>query len=397
MKEGKAMSIRPCALQSPAFLALKEVYDHRDAAAKQWRAEGKKVVGELGCDVPDEFLIAAGFLPVRVYADPEKPLRQTDAYLEYAFDPVVRAQFEKIVDGTCADYMDALAISNSTDVIIRVYLYLRELKRVEPDKPIPPIDFIDWLFTRNRLHQVRNEHTLSLFRQTVEQWAGHPVTDEDILAAAKVCNENRQALREIGALRHGAEVRITGSEALVIIGSAFFMERSAHTALVKQVAAEAAGWPVVEGLRIFVTGSDQESTELYEKIEAAGAVVVGEDHNWGDRFYDRDYNTDYAPIRAVVDRYMLREFSSKKAFVSQRVDALNREVDAAGAEAVVFYTNIYEEAASWDYPSQKKSLEDRGIRTANFAKMQWPVEKNEGLQDALNAFVSESKGGCKNA
>ena len=75
-------------------------------------------------------------------------------------------------------------------------------------------------------------------------------------------------------------------------------------------------------------------------IESTGAVIVGEDHSWGDRWYDRDYNLDYAPIRAIVDRYMLREFSSKKAFVSQRVAALDRKVDAAGARAVIFYTNI---------------------------------------------------------
>ena len=391
------MSIRPCALESRAFAALREIYGNREQAAARWREKGGRVVGELGCDVPDELLIAAGFLPVRVYADPSKPLKQTDTYLEYAFDPVIRAQFEKIVDGTYGAQLDALAISNSTDVIIRTYLYLRELKRVEPEKPIPPIDFIDWLFTRNRLHQVRNEHTVSLFRETVEKWAGHPVTDEDIRKAAEICNENRQALREMALLRRGDKVRISGSEALVIIGSAFFMERSEHTRLVREVTADAASWPVLSGPRVYFTGSDQEDTRLYEMLEAAGAVIVGEDHNWGDRFYERDINMEYSPVRALVDRYMLREFSSKKAFVSQRVAALNREVEAANAEAVVFYTNIYEEAASWDYPSQKQSLEAKGLKTACFVKMAWPVGQNEGLQDELNQIVSQWKGGADNA
>ena len=145
---------------------------------------------------------------------------------------------------------------------------------------------------------------------------------------------------------------------------------------------------------MFFTGSNQEDTSLYEQIEAAGAVIVGEDHDWGDRWYDRDYNPEYSPVRAVVDRYMLREFSSKKAFVSQRVAALDREVDASTAQAVVFYTNIYEEAASWDYPSQKKSLESRGIPTACFAKMAWPAHRNEGLEGRFRAFVSTLKGGA---
>ena len=119
-----------------------------------------------------ELIIAAGMLPVRVYADPERPLVETDKYLEYAFDPVVRAQFEKIVDGTYHDQIDALAISNSTDVIIRVFLYLREIHRVEPEKAVPPVAFIDWLFTRHRMHQVRDEFIIELFKKQVEEWAG---------------------------------------------------------------------------------------------------------------------------------------------------------------------------------------------------------------------------------
>lgn len=387
------MSIRECALSCGAFAALKEAYDNREAAAACWRAAGGKVVGKLGFDVPDELILAAGMMPVQVYADPDRALTETDTYLEYAFDPMVRAQFEKIVDGTYQDQIDYLAVSNSTDVIIRVYLYLRELKRQEPEKPVPEVEFIDWLFTRNRLHQVRNEHTLQLFRDTVEDWAGRKITDEEIAEAAKICNANRQALRLMAELRQGEEVRISGSEALVIIGSAFFMEREEHTKLVLQVVEDAKTWPVLTGPRVYFTGSAQEDTDLYEMIEEAGLVIVGEDHDWGDRFYDRDYNLDYAPIRAIVDRYMLREFSSKKAFVSQRVEALDRLVDAAGAEAVIFYTNIYEEAASWDYPSQKKSLEGRGIRTAAFAKMEWPAAKNVDLSEKFAQFAEILKGG----
>ena len=189
------MSIRACALQSEAFAALKAAYDDRDAAAKAWRAAGRKVLGKVGFDVPDELVMAAGMLPVQVYADPAKPLIQTDTYLEHAFEPVVRAQFERLVDGTYSDLTDYIAISNSTDIVIRIYLYLRELKRVEPDKKIPPIAFIDWLFTRHRLHQTRDEFVISLFKHQLEQWCGYAITDDQIRAAGKICNENREALR----------------------------------------------------------------------------------------------------------------------------------------------------------------------------------------------------------
>lgn len=389
------MSIRECALKSTAFSALKSVYDHRERAAAQWRAQGGKVLGKLGCDVPDELVIAAGMLPVQIYADPTKKLAETDKYLEHAFDPMVRAQFEKIVDGTYRDQIDYLAISNSTDVVIRVYLYLRELRRVEPDKPVPPVTFIDWLFSRHRVHQVRDEFVVDLFKKQLEEWTGREITGEHVRAAGQICNENRQALREMARLRRGREVRISGSEALVIIGAGLFMEKAAHTALVKRVAEDAKSWPVLTGPRVFYTGANQEDTGLYEKMEDAGLVVVGEDIDWGDRSYDRDYNLEYAPIRAVVDRYLFREFSAKKATVAQRVEALDREVDAAGAQGVIFYTNQYDEVATWDMPNQRKSLEARGLKDITLERMLWPVDKNQDLEEKLAAFAAEMKGGAQ--
>jgi len=380
-------------LESEAFTALKDVYDHREKAAAQWRAGGKKVLGKLGCDVPDELVIAAGMLPVQVYADPESPLTETDKYLEYAFDPMVRAQFEKIVNGTYHSQLDALAISNSTDVVIRVYLYLRELKRVEPDKPVPPVEFIDWLFSRHRLHQVRDEFVVGLFKKRLEEWAGREITDDQVRAAGRVCNENRRALREMAKLRHGGQVRVSGSEALVIIGAGLFMEREAHTRLVRQVTEDAARWPVLTGPRVYYTGANQEDTALYGKMEDAGLVVVGEDTDWGERSYERDFNPDYPVIRGIVDRYLLREYSARKSTTAQRVEALDREVDAAGAQGVIFYTNQYDEVATWDMPNQRKSLDARGIKHITFGQMKWPVAKNEALDEKLAEFAAEMKGG----
>lgn len=382
-------------MESKAFLALKDAYDHREKGAAAARTAGVKVVGELGFDVPEELVLAAGMFPVRIYADPGKSLEETDKYLEYSFEPVVRAQFEKIIDGTYGSQLDYLAISNSTDVIIRIFLYLRELKRVEPEKPVPPITFIDWLFTRHRLHQMRDEFVIDLFKKQLEEWAGREITDEQIREAGAVLNENRRALRQMAQLRHGQEVRISGSEAMVIIGAGFFMDKKEHTALVAQVTEDAKSWPVLEGPRVFYTGANHEDLALYEKIEAAGLVIVGEDTDWGDRSYDRDYNPELPVIRGVVDRYLFREFSAKKAFVSQRVEALDREVNAAGAEGVIFYTNQYDEVATWDMPKQRKSLESRGIKHITFGRMQWPVSRNEGLDEKLAAFAQEMKGGAQ--
>ncbi len=391
----RRMGIRPCAMESAAFAALKEAYDHRDAAARAHRAAGGQVLGKLGCDVPDELALAAGLLPVQVYADPARPLTLTDQYLESAFEPVVRAEFEKLVDGTYGALLDFLAISNSTDVLIRVFLYLRELQRVAPETPIPPLTFLDWLFTRTPMHRQRDVFVLGLFRKQLEDWTGRALTDAAIRDGSALCNENRRALREIAALRHAPEVRIAGSEALVVIGAGLFMEKERHSALVRAVTEDARCWPALTGPRVYYTGANQEDTALYERMEAAGLVVVGEDTDWGERSFDRDVDLALPPLEGVADRCLYREFSAKKSTVRQRVEALAREVDAAGADGVVFYTHRYDEVAAWDMPQQRRMLEAKGMRHVTFGQMRWPVSRNEGLDETLAAFAAALRGGAQ--
>lgn len=385
------MAIRDCAKQSAAFAALYDVYENRENYLLEWKEQGRKVVGELGADVPDEIIIAAGMLPVRVYADPNIDLKYTDIYLERAFEPNIRAAFEKIVDGTYGKLFDYLVVSHTSDFELRMWLYLREMRRSEHEMILPPVEFVDWLWARRRLYQEENEKVVARFRKVVEKWIAHPIPDADIQDAARVCNEDRVALRQIAALRRAEKPRINGSEALVIIGSSFFMERSAHAKLAQQVALDAQGWPQIDGPRVFVTGTAQESTDLYDLIEAAGCVVVGEDHNWGDRSYDRDTRTDINPIRAIVDRYMLRDLSTYKASVAERTEALGNSAVKAAADGVVFYLHEHDESASWDYPEQKKHLEANGIETAAFFRQQWPVSKNESLESELARFAEEMK------
>ena len=54
------MAIRQCAMDCGAFAQLKHVYENREEIPAKWRAEGKKVIGKMGCDVPDELIIAGG-------------------------------------------------------------------------------------------------------------------------------------------------------------------------------------------------------------------------------------------------------------------------------------------------------------------------------------------------
>ena len=157
--------LRQCALENPAFKKLLDIWLDRDDRVSAFRADGGKVVGCLGCDVPEEYLLAGGLLPLRIAPDPESDLSAADEVLEACFDPMVRSQFDRILRRDGPKPWDYLAVSNSTDVLVRLYLYIRELRRTEPDTPVPDTAFIDWLFTRSRKFQLYNEAKAGLFRK----------------------------------------------------------------------------------------------------------------------------------------------------------------------------------------------------------------------------------------
>ncbi|MCC8059837.1 MAG: 2-hydroxyacyl-CoA dehydratase family protein [Clostridiales bacterium] len=381
------MGVRECARNNSAFMLLKSVYEHREKAAREWREKGGKVVGILGSDVPVEILIAANMLPVQVYAVPGQSTTEAERYLEMSFQTTSKLIFQKLVDGTYHEMMDDLVISNSADQYVRLYLYLRELRRVEPEIPIPSLEFIDWLFTQKLIYEQWNEGVVKKFWKGAETWASRPITEEDCRHGIRICNENRAALREFCSLRRGKQIRVTGTEALIVLGSSLFMSREEHTAIVKEMLKEAVNWPEVSGKRVFVSGSDQDHSDVYEKIEAEGAVIVGEDHTWGERICQCDVNESYNPVRAIVERYMLRPSNIQKSTTHERVKDLNRSVTDTRAQAVIFLSQKYEDAISWDYPEQKKALDAMGIPSIKLNRLEYPYETDAEFLCRIPEFL----------
>lgn len=387
------MSERNCALQSKAYLALKEVYEDREKVVREWKKSGRKAVMTLGDDVPDEIIIAAGMLPIRVsgiYG--EQP--ESDKYLEMSFGPVWRSIFEKIVSGAGAELYDYIAIARSSDMLIRIYYYLRELKRFEPERPIAPIKFIDYDFiSRNLDAQYHNEDITKMFIETVEGWTCSKLKDEQLMRAAKICNDNRDALAAFSALRYGEDCRVTGTEALTVIGASLFMEKEKSTALIRELTEEAKLWPKVEGVKVYFSGSVQNDLEVYELIEELGGNVVSEDHEWGDRHFDRNIELEYSPVAGITDRYMYRMPSSEQSFVKPRCKALVEAVEKSGAQVVLVYMNFNDESYLMDYPTEKKMFDERGIPSVSITRQRVPMINKEQMKETIGKLIESAKGG----
>jgi benzoyl-CoA reductase/2-hydroxyglutaryl-CoA dehydratase subunit BcrC/BadD/HgdB len=365
---------------------LPRAYRERDRAALEWKAQGGQVVGCLGSDVPEELLIAAGLLPVRVCGDPEADLEPADPYIEHAFDPRVRSIFLRIIDGSYS-YLDHLVVSSSSDALVRVFYYLRALRVADASLHIPDLHFFDLLHTRLRTSRLYSRDRGHDLKGVIERWCDREIADEDLVEAIGICEENRRLLRRLSDLRAPGPPRVSGVQALEVIGASMFLPRQEHSRLVASFLREAGFNDPLPGVRLFVTGSAQDYVQFYELAESCGAVVVGEDHDWGGRHSTGMTQITADPIDGIVDRYYLRQPGTHQSTVSERVAALLEHVHDTDAQGVIAFIYEADDAPSWDFPAQREALESEGIPMLLLDRQPYNLDQTDELRRRVDAFV----------
>jgi len=380
---------RECTKESKAYRFFKDVYENREGSVAKLKASGKKVIWTFGGNVPEEVIYAAGMVPVRGWGCP-RPWNEADKYLELSFGDVWRSLFDTIMNGERRDLMDGLVFTSNLTMLTKLYSYISTIRKREPERKLPPIALIDYeVMDQSYIFFDRNCRNTKEFAKEMEEWSGSEIADEALYRAIAIYNEYRQALRAFLDLRRGESCRVTGCEALTVIGATLVMEKTECIPLLRELLEDAKTWPVVDGVRIFYTGSQQENTAVYSMIEAAGGNVVGEDHDWGDRVADHDIKSILIyPLDAITERCTYMMPNSEKCRVKTRAKLIPELIQAAGAEAFLVYMNFNDEAFIWDYPTQKKILDAQGIPSYLITKQGIPVKNPEAVQAGLNDFVA---------
>ena len=366
---------------------ISSVYVTPDKIKLYGKERFRKKIGYLGNDVPVELLIAAGCLPITIRGQKEKDPSIAEQYLESGFDPRVKMQMGQIVDGEY-DYLDHLIVSNSSDAIVRVYYYLRALKKVELNVNFPELYFYDFLHTKLRSSSLYNLNRTYELVEILEKWCGRSIRSEDLASAIELCNETRRLIQRFSELRGPNTSYITGVQSLQMMTTAHLIPRDEYNYLLKTFLDDAKRLEPLEGLRIFVTGSTHEHTEFYELVESHGGIIVGEDHDMSIRNFEGEIDTNSEPIEAIIDYYHLqRSLPSSQSTVSERVHSLARSVSVTNSEGVIFFIHHADDAPSWDFPEQKKALESMGIPVLLIDRQQYTLCNKEEVGLKIKEFI----------
>ena len=344
--------------QGDPFAEIDAAYQDRRGGAARLKRQGRRVIGCLGGDVPEELAMAAGLAPVRLTADAGAATPLADIYLGGMVDGDHRALLQLLLDGGFGD-LDGLVIARDTENLVRVFYALRALRKTDPEvaHQVPPFYFYDLLHMPQRTTGLYNRARTRELRERLADWAGAEITDETLREAIAACNANRALLGEIRQHRLGCAPRLSGAEALKLSVTSRLMAKAEHTVLLRRVLEVLPSRPPRPGKRIFVTGSAHDDTACYDLIEGCGAVIVGDDHGWGDRSFERQVDEGTPdPLDALVDRYHFAPPIGSKYTVAERAAYTAAKALETGAEAVIAIVKTGDPGPRWDIPAQREAL-----------------------------------------
>ncbi len=345
-------------------------------------------IGVVGADVPRQIVLACGAVPVRILGSWTGAVSQEATELLGAADAVPARVLDEILSGA-HDQLAGMVVCNDSMANLRVYYVLRILaERGRVPFPVHLLDAPRGGGSHRRRFVSHQYERLAAF---VSGATGQPVNATALAEAAAREAALGAALEAVRGRRR--ERALSGTTALAAYRAAAQLSpedaleritdlvRSAAEPVERNEFAEPAG----AGMPVYLTGSSHPDATVYTELEAAGAVVVGEDHDTGDAAWIGDTVTAATLQEAcalLADRHAVRPPAAARSLSSERTDHLLAEAHRCGAAGVVALVRDLDDGPVWDLAEYRPALASRDLWLAE--RLRVPAA---GVQDATAGII----------
>ena len=371
-----------------ALQPFRKILSDRHEAAKQWKSNGRSVVGWTCTYTPEEVIYAAQALPVMVWgslgetnlADAHMPSNSC-SFARSCFNAALRGEF---------DYLDAFVESTSCDNREKTYDMWTHYSKV------PHLYLINTPHTNTETAHRFFYREIVKFKEWLEHTFKTQITEDSLKHAVAVYNENRDLLRRIYDLKLKKPPLISGTEYLEIALSGLVMPKAEHNSLMKQLLdmVERRSDLPPEGLRLMVSGSVMDNTELVKLIESVGGTVVADDWCTGSRYFWNNVelgSTD--PLKAIAKRYLDKVPSSFMFNCEQRFNHTAELAKRFEVDGVIMFLIKYCDTHMFDAPHLRDELKTMGLPVL-YLEWEHSMSGSASLKTRIEAFV-EMVGGIK--
>lgn len=342
------------------FDKFKEWYENRHDYAKAWKKRtGGKVLGYFCTYVPEELLVAADILPVRILGSHEAQ-DVTEPHIFGMFCPFCRDCLAQGLKGRF-DYLNGIMIAQSCLHIRQTYnSWVKHIPR----------DFSYYLYMP---HGVQTPHAysylrgeLEVFKKALEEWIGHSISDEHIDRGIEVVNRNRQLMKQVYEFRKQENPPLTGLEAMYMVVSSQMVDKEEHNKALAEVLKELPNRSLDRntGTRLMILGSEDDDTEFVEMVESLDSTLVVDDHCTGSRYFWNEVEPQDDRLAAIAARYIDRPPCPSKDWPDRKrfphILQLAKDYNVQGALVI---QQKFCDPHELDMPALRQMLEENGIST----------------------------------
>lgn len=251
---------------------LKNACKNPRAQLDKYLAAGKKVIGCFEPYTPEELVHASGMIPMGLWGG-HTELKLVKSYLPAFACPIMQANLEFGLNGTYKGISGVIipAICDTLRCMTQNWRF------GVPDIPMIPI-----VYPQNRTSPASTDYLISEYENVLVMLAtttGQMMTEKALCRSIEIYNEHNAVMREFSALAVKHLDVITPAVRHAVMKSAFFFEKSEHTAIVKEINEALKALPDYKftGKKVILTGITGEPEEFLEILEANNIAVVGDD------------------------------------------------------------------------------------------------------------------------
>lgn len=246
----------------------------RDPRAQMDRylAQGKKVVGCFAPWAPEELVHASGMIPMGMWGG-HTELKSAKSYLPAFACSIMQANMEFGLNGAY-EGMSAVIIPAICDTLRCMTQNWRF-----GVKSIPAIAIV---YPQNRRSPASTDYLISEYEGVLLQLAaltGCMMSEAALCETIRIYNEHNRTMREFAAAAAEHLDVITPQVRHAVFKSAFFFEKSEHTAIVQDIIAGLKALPACQwsGKKVVLTGIMCEPEQVLDILADNGIAVAADD------------------------------------------------------------------------------------------------------------------------
>ena len=327
----------------------------KKAADDFTKETGKGVVGLIYVYLPEEIIHAAGYLPMSLWGA-HKPVSKARAYLPPYGCSIMQEIMELECDGAY-DFLKAVVFSVPCDTLkCASQMWKGKCPSLAIAHP------------QNRKLEAANVYLTKEYRNLqakLEKILGVTISDDAIARSIEVYNDNRQTMRAFCQVAAAYPHIIDPVLRHAVIKARHFMEKSKHTALVKELIAEIrknapAPW---NGKKVILSGIMAEPDGLLSLFKEFGYAVVDDDLAQESRQFRHDVPAGNDPVYRLAKWWQNLEGCSLATDpTKRRAQMLIEAAKAHDADGVILCQMKFCDPEEFDYPILYPALDAAGVR-----------------------------------